>query len=565
MYILGIWDGHDCGAAIVEDKEIKVAVNEERFTRRKLEVGFPKNSIECCLDFLGLKPKDVSRVAITTTDFAKTLTRIFPRLKESYYLFRRRKIEKPKFVDLRRNVKYRLTELNEKPLCRRLTEWYFKKNLQKLGFEDFKLHVVEHHLAHAAGASFCSGFKKALVITMDGVGDGLSATVNVYEDGEIERLSETLAKDSVGIFFEQVTNLLGFRELEDEGKVMALSDYAYAVPDEENKLLDLFTVNGLKIQSNQTTASRYEFLKRVLWNTPREEFSYMAQRTLEKTVVELFENAIEETGLKNVCWAGGVASNIKANMKIKNLPSLKRWFVFPHMGDGGLAIGAALYVNWETNGWKKCKFEHVYLGPEYSRDEIEKSLRSMKGKAEFEERDDIEEFVGDLIAEENFVLWFQGRMEVGPRALGNRSILAPAYSTRIKDELNLRIKKRNWFQPFCPTLLKKEAEKFFIDLKGFDKFMTMGYMTRQEVRERIKAVVGIDGSTRPQILGKENPRYRKLIERVRKNTGDGIVLNTSFNIHGEPIVCSPEHAIETMLRTKTRYMALGNFFIELKG
>ena len=564
MYILGIWDGHDCGAAIVEGNEIKVAANEERFTRRKLEVGFPEKSIKCCLDFLGLKPTDISHIAITTTDFAKTLTRVFPKLKENYYLFRRRKITKPKFEHFRRNIKYRTTELNEKPFCRRVTKWYFKKNLKKMGFEDFDIHIVEHHLAHAVTASYCSGFKKALVITIDGVGDGLSGTVNIYENGKIERLSEILAKDSLGIFFEQVTNLLGMRELEDEGKVMALSDYAYTVPDKENKLLNLFTVNGIKIKSNQSTASRYKMLNKILWNTPREEFSYMAQRTLEKHIVQLFQNAIEKTGLSNVCWAGGVASNIKANMNIKDLPGLKRWFVFPHMGDGGLAIGAALYVDHQLNGTNNCELNDIFLGPEYSENEIKKSLKNFKGKVRFEERNDIEKFVGDLITKENFILWYQGRMELGPRALGNRSILAPAFSIEIKDKLNLHIKKRNWFQPFCPTILEEEAKKIFINIKGYDKFMTMGYRTKSELRDRVKAVVNIDGSARPQMLGKENPKYRKLIEQVKKNTGDGIVLNTSFNLHGYPIVCTPKDALKTMIKTKTKFMALGNFFIELK-
>jgi len=564
MYILGIWDGHDCGAAIVENNEIKVAVNEERFTRRKLEVGFPEHSVKACLKFLDLKPTDISHVAITTTDFAKTLTRVVPKLKENYYLFRRRKIEKPRFVDLRRNIKYRTTELTEKPLCRQITKRYFKKNLEKIGFKNFEIHIIEHHLAHAVGASFCSGFKRACVITIDGVGDGLSGTVNVYENGKIERLSEILAKDSVGIFFEQVTNLLGMRELEDEGKVMALSDYAYTVPDNENKLLKLFTVKGLKIKSNQTTASRYKLLKKILWNTPREEFSYMAQRTLEKTILQLFSNAIEKTGIKNVCWTGGVASNIKANEKIKDLPELKKWFVFPHMGDGGLAVGAALYVNYQLNGTENCKFDDAFLGPEFTDEDAKKSLKKFKGKVKYEERDDITKFMGDLISKENFLLWYQGRMEFGPRALGNRSILAPAFSMEIKDKLNLHIKKRNWFQPFCPSLLKEESGKFFNEIKGYDKFMTMGYRSRPEVISRIKAVVNVDGSARPQMLEDENPKYRELIERVKKNTGDGIILNTSFNLHSYPIVCSPTDAINVMLKTKTRYMAVGNFFIELK-
>jgi len=251
-------------------------------------------------------------------------------------------------------------------------------------------------------------------------------------------------------------------------------------------------------------------------------------------------------------------------MKIKDLPELKRWFVFPHMGDGGLAIGAALWVNYELNGVKNCNLNNIYLGPEYSEDEIKKSIKYVKRKVKFEERDDIAKFFGDLIANKNFALWYQGRMEIGPRALGNRSILAPAFSMEIKDELNLHIKKRNWFQPFCPSLLKEEAEKFFSDVKGYDKFMTMGYRTRPEVRERVKAVINIDGSARPQMLEDENQKYRELIEQVKKNTGDGIILNTSFNLHGEPIVCTPKDALETMIKTKTGYMALGNFFIELK-
>jgi len=562
--ILGIWDGHDCGAAIIEGKEIKAAVNEERFTKRKLEVGFPENSIKCCLKILNLKPTDIFHIAITTTDFAKTLTRIFPRLKENYYLFRRRKMEKPRFIDLRRNIKYRTTEIKELPFCKTLTKWYYKKHLEKMGFKDFKIHVVEHHLAHAVGASFCSGFKKSLVITIDGVGDGLSGTINIYENGEIERLSETPAKDSLGIFFEQVTNLLGMRELEDEGKVMALSNYAYNVPDEENKLLDLFEVDGLQIKSNMTTASRYEFLKKVLWNTPREEFSYMAQRTLEMKVVELFKNAIDETGIKNVCWAGGVASNMKANRHIKNLSLLKKWFVYPHMGDGGLAVGAALYLNFLLNGVKRCVFNNVFFGPEYNNDEISDALRKVKDKVKYEERNDISEYVGDLISKENFVFWYQGRMEWGPRALGNRSIVAPAFSVKIKDELNLKVKKRNWFQPFCPSLLLEDAKKFFIDLKGYDKYMTMGYMCKADVIDRIKAVINVDNSSRPQMLGDENPKYRKMIEEVKKNTGDGIILNTSFNLHGFPIVNTPEDALEVMLKTKTRFMVLGNFFVELR-
>jgi len=564
MYVLGIWDGHDCGAAIVKGREVKVAVNEERFTRRKLEIGFPKHSIQCCLDFLNLKSMDIDTIAITTTDLAKTLTRVFPGVKENYYQFRRRKIEKPKLVDQRRHFKYRLTEMNEKLFCRRITKWYYKKELKKMGFKDFKLYIVEHHHAHATAASFCSEFKKSLTITIDGVGDGLSGSVNIYNNGEIERVSQILAKDSLGIFFEQVTNLLGMRELEDEGKVMALSNYAYPVSDEKNKLINLFEVNGLQIKSNMNTAKRYNLLKKILWNTHREEFSYMAQKVLEKNMVKLFENAIEETGIGNVSWSGGVASNIKANMKIKDLPKLKKWFVFPHMGDGGLALGAALWVNHEVNGINSCKLDHVFFGPEYSENKIKDELNNYKNLVKFERKKDISGVVGDLVSKENFVLWYQGGMEYGPRALGNRSIVAPAFSVKIKDKLNMRIKHRNWFQPFCPSLLREDSKKFFVKIKGYDSFMTMGYDTRPSVRERIRAVMNVDYSARPQMLRKENPKYRKLIERVKKNTGDGIILNTSFNLHGFPIVNTPKDAIEVMIKTKSNYLALGDYLVMLK-
>ena len=562
MYVLGIWDGHDAGACIVEGSEIKIAVNEERFTKRKLDVGFPKNSVGVCLDFLDLKPTDITKVAVTTTDFAKTLTRVFPFLKDNYYLFRRRKIPEPMFSEFRRHFKYRITEIREVPFCRMISERYFRKNLNRIGFRNYSLEMVDHHSAHAISAAICSGFERCLSITLDGVGDALSGTINIFENGDLERISSIPARDSFGIFFEQVTTLLGMRELEDEGKVMALSDFAYQVPDDENKLMDFFEVDGLQVKCRYSTIGKYKRLKKILWNTPREQLAYMAQRTLEKHICQLFENAISETGIKNVVWSGGVASNIKVNLKLRLNSGLKKWFVFPHMGDGGLAVGSALYVSLKENGCKPKRLENAYLGNEFSEDEIKEKLD--KYGMNYEYREDISEYIGELLSNGKFALWYQGRMEFGPRALGNRSILAPASPVEIKDKLNLQIKKRSWFQPFCPSLLEEEAEKIFLDVDAHDRFMTMGYLSKEEVRDKIISVVNVDGSARPQMLGDENPRFRKLIEEVRKNTGLGIILNTSFNLHGFPIVNSPEDAIETMLKTKAPYMGIGNFFVELK-
>jgi carbamoyltransferase len=282
--------------------------------------------------------------------------------------------------------------------------------------------------------------------------------------------------------------------------------------------------------------------------------------------VSLFENAIEETGIADVAWSGGVASNIKANMKIRHLDGLKRWFVFPHMGDGGLALGAAFYVNYKLNSISKYIFEDVYFGPKYSEEEIEEFLKKNKDKIEYEEVKQPAKYAAELL-QKTYVFWFRGRMEYGPRALGNRSILAPAGDESIKNDLNLKVKKREWFQPFAPSLLKEDARKIIEDIKNkydVDKFMTMGYLAKKEIADRIKAVVHVDNSLRPQMVGNENKVYKELLKEVKKENGLGIILNTSFNIHGMPIVCSPSDALDTMLKTKTKYMIMENFVIQLK-
>ncbi len=560
MFILGIWDGHDAGAAVVEDGIIRVAINEERLSKRKLDVGFPRLSILACLDYLKLKPSDIESAAASTTDFSKTLTRVFPSLKESYYMFRRRKIDKPKLIGLRRSFKYKTTTIgNLHDFCKSVSEHYLKKELKKLGF-NCKLHLVDHHTAHAAGACYTSGFKKSLCITLDGVGDALSGSVNVFDNGSIKRIAAIPARDSIGIFFEQVTTLLGFRELEDEGKVMCMADYSYPIEDERNKMIDFFSVDGLRIKARFSAAKMYSHIGRIAWNHPREQVAYMAQRVLEKNMVGLFQNAIDETGLKNVCWSGGIASNVKANMKIRLLDGVKNWFVFPHMGDGGLAAGAALYVSNLVEGSKPYRMKDAYLGTEYSDDDIEEGLKASGLK--YEERKDIAEFAGDIISKENYVFWFQGRMEYGPRALGNRSILASAGSEKIKDMLNVRVKQREWYQPFCPSLLDTERRKLFKDADSVDSFMTMAYMARENKINEIKSVVNVDGSSRPQMVRDENEKYRALLKRMKKNTGNGVALNTSFNLHGFPIVLSPADALSIMLKTKTKYMAIGNFWVE---
>lgn len=561
MYILGIWDGHDSGAAIVKDDKILVAINEERLTRRKLEIKFPHESIDACLNYLKLKPTDISEIAISTSDPAKTLARIVPSTKEEYYLIRRRKKDLTFFNFQKKRFKYKLTELKPNFVSFSVSKRMIKNELDKIGFKNYNLYIVDHHMSHAASAAFCSGFDECLTLTLDGLGDGVSGTVNIFRNGELKTISTISAKDSFGIFFEHVTNLMNMRELEDEGKVMALADYAYPIPDNENPMLKFFTVDGLKIKSTYSSLKMYKELKKLLWRYPSEQFASMAQNTLEHHILILIRNAIKETGLGKIALAGGVASNVKVNMLIRNLPECEDCFIFPHMGDGGLALGAAQYLNDKLNKISKYDFNSVALGLEYSNKEIEKELKSVN--LNYKISSEPENETAKLIADGNIVLWFQDRMEYGPRALGSRSILALPNNPNIKDELNLKLKKRVWYQPFCPVILDEDAPELLEDYNGKPNyFMTMAYKVRNKFKQDLIGVINVDGSCRPQIVNNHgNNRYERLLKIIKEKTGKGVLLNTSFNIHGEPLVCSPADAIRTLRATGIKYLIIGDFIV----
>ncbi len=561
MYVLGVWDGHDAGAALIEDSKVLFASNEERYTKRKLEVKFPVNSVHAALKHAGLKPNDIENIAFTTTEFTKALERVFPSMKENYYMFRRRKTPKPSFEWARHKLKHSLTSIGITPGSAAVSKAAVARQLKHIGFRGFKLDVVEHHAAHSACAAFTSPFRKALVITLDGLGDGLCGSVSILENGRLERKVAIKAMDSIGIFYEQVTNIVGMRELEDEGKVMAMADYSYPFTLEENRLKDFFAVEGTTIRARYGPNRQLDMLRRVAWQTPREQFSYMAQQLLVATMSRFVSNAIDRFHIHDVAFAGGLFSNVKANMAVRNLEALHHWYVFPHMGDGGMALGGALYSNHSTNGAVAHDFS-AYLGDFYTEDETKAALGGNRA-LKYELDRDSAAHAAELIGRGNYLFWFQGRMEYGPRALGNRSILAPSGSDAVKDRLNLYVKKREWFQPFAPSLIEEEVHGLLeYDNKGFDKFMTSAYMIKESEREAARAVMHVDGSARAHMVGGENGQYHELIKRLKAESGSGMVLNTSFNIHGMPIVLSPEDALWTMKETRTRYMFINGFFVE---
>ncbi len=560
MYILGIWDGHDSGAAIIKDDQILFAINEERLTRRKLEINFPEQSIKECLNCVNLTPDEINCVAVSTYDFSKTLARILPYTKEEYYLIRRRKKMPGGISSLKKKAKYKLTEYGPSLLTERLSEMCVRKSLNRIGFNNYQVRMVDHHFCHAAAAAFCSAFDDCLVITIDGIGDALSGTLSTFSRGKLSRKEVVSGKHSLGIFFEHVTNLMNMRELEDEGKVMALANYAYPIPDADNPLLDFIQTKGLRVECKYSTLKMYDELKKILWRYPSEQFAYMAQRTLEVKILELVKNGLSATGLKKVALAGGVFSNIKVNMLIRTLHEVEGCFIFPHMGDGGLALGAALSANYELNKIYSYRLDDVFLGKDYSEEEIKSELDA--SRLEYIYHENIEEETAKLISQGYIIFWFQGRMEYGPRSLGNRSIIALPNSKRIRDLLNLRLKMRVWYQPFCPTMLEEDAQFY---LEKYDKpnpFMTMGYMVKDDKRDEIEGVISVDGSCRPQIIQENESLYGKLLSNVKKLTGRGVVLNTSFNIHGEPMVCSPKDAIDTLKRTKNDYLVMGNYLVK---
>jgi carbamoyltransferase len=563
--ILGIWDGHDAGAALVDESEGRIvcAANEERFTRRKLEVGFPEGAIAACLSEAGLEPKDIEDVAISTFDPAKTLTRIFPSLKERYYLLRRRKVRPRALDSWKRAFKHQITTWRPNALTRRLSEAALGGELARAGLSKARIHWIHHHRAHAASAAYTSGFDSALVLTLDGVGDGLSGTISTLSQGRLSLVSAIGARDSFGIFYEMVTRLLNMRELEDEGKVMALASYGYAPPDGRNPLSDLFEVDGLKVRCRLSPLRLFRFLGRELQMMPSEQFAFLAQETLESKVVELAGNALRSTAMARIAFAGGVASNIQVNRKLRLLPPCDSIFVFPHMGDGGLALGAALARAVEVKGARTYPLRDLRLGPGPRAGEIERALA--ESGLRFRAVEDPAAEATRRIAEGAVVFWFQGRVEYGPRALGGRSILARPDSESLRDRLNLKLKRRVWYQPFCPSILDEEAERLLEGGEIPNRYMTVAYYVRPEGRELLKGVIGRDGTCRPQMVDESYGSYHRLLVSVREAIGVGAVLNTSFNLHGEPLVASPAQAIDSFARSGGDVLLMDRFLVERPG
>lgn len=562
MYVLGInCYMHDSAACLISDGRIISAAEEERFTREKHTGEFPLQAIRYCLAEAGISVEEVDRVAFYLrpwSGFSKRVLHILRHLPQSWSFKRRHGIAWLQMMNVQRyfQEKFNLNSGNVKKLP---------------GF-----HFISHHEAHAASTFLLSPYQDASILTLDAAGEWGTTWLGYGKGNEMTCIREIGYPDGLGFLYGALTQYLGFRKWEDEYKVMGLASYG------EPAYYDLFQriikprQGGFKLD-----LSYFEFhLGRDKWysdklvralGSPRQkgqepmghyaDVAASLQTRLEDVVLNLCDYLYERTQLPRLCLAGGVALNAVMNGRLLRESPFTEIFIQPAAHDPGASLGAALLVYHRLNdNAPRYVMRDVYLGPQYAEREMEGALRKYGLSAEY--RPDIASAVAELIAEGKIVGWFQGRMEFGPRALGNRSILADPRREEMKDILNERVKHRENFRPFAPSVLKERAAEYF-DTNGHEApFMVLVFPVHTAKRGEIPAVTHVDGTARIQTVDKEvNPRYWKLIHEFEKISGVPVVINTSFNVRGEPIVCSPEDAIKCFLGTGIDYLALGNFLV----
>ena len=604
MKILGISAFyHDSAAAILEDGVILAAAQEERFTRKKHDPGFPHNAVAYCLEHAGTTLDQLDAVVFYDKPLLK-----FERLLETYYGF------SPK--GWKSFITSMPVWMSEKLFLKRLIKRELKQ-VMKYKKSQLKILFPEHHLSHAASAFYPSPFEDAAILTVDGVGEWSTASICHGQGKEIKILREMHFPHSLGLLYSAFTYFLGFKVNSGEYKLMGLAPYGN--PDSERvahfveliktKLISLkedgsvwldpkmFTyTTRLRMVSDRKWAALFGVEKRAPEAELEQVHCDMAmavQLVTEEAVLKMAQEAKRLTGAKHLCLAGGVALNCVANGKLEAAGVFDQVFIQPAAGDAGGALGAALAAHHiffgqdrEVSAATMDSMQGAYLGPAFSTYEVEKLIRRYDAVAtHYGEWSGLTTRVAEVIAEGAAVGWMQGRMEFGPRALGNRSILGDPRNPEMQKKLNLKIKYRESFRPFAPSVLAEHAKETF-DMVGHSPYMLLvhpvaatlqntppaGYHDlplREKLyfqRSTLPAITHIDYSARIQTVHKEtNPRYWDLIEAFRQQTGCPALVNTSFNVRGEPIVCTPEDAYRCFMRTEMDYLVIGDFLFEKKA
>ncbi len=590
---------HDSAAALIIDGEIIAAAHEERFTRKKHDPRFPVNACRYVLEESGVSLDEVSAVAFYDKPLIK-----FERLLETYHAFAP--------FGLKSFSSAIPVWIREKLFMKKMV----RDELKRFGGKIPQLLFPEHHLSHAASAFYPSPFEDAAILTLDGVGEWATTTICHGKGKDITILKELHFPHSIGLLYSAFTHYCGFKVNSGEYKLMGLAPYGN--PDSEEKeifkkktlenLVDIRDDGSLLLNQkyfdyaaglSMTNDSAWE----KLFGIPRRKSesdlnqSYMnmalaIQEITEEIVLKLANTAKELTGSKNIVLAGGVALNCVANGKLLKEKMFDGLWIQPAAGDAGGSLGAALAAHYiyfkseRTKIEKRDSMKGAYLGPQFSSLDIEKTAR--KYSAVYEKYDDFDklcEKVASLLDGDTVIGWFQGRMEFGPRALGNRSILGDSRSPKMQKKLNLKIKYREGFRPFAPSVMEEEIKTFF-DMEGITPYMLLVapvqesrrnkvpenynslplYERLYHLRSDVPSITHVDFSARIQSVSKEtNPKYWQLIDTFRKRTGFGVVVNTSFNVRGEPIVCTPDDGYRCFMRTEMDYLVMGNYLFDKRS
>ncbi len=564
MICLGInEDLFDSGVALCDGNRVLFAANEERYTRRKNEGGFPHRSLDALMKATKVGPSEIDCICVSGIMTPPLPVRIFPRAHHWIFDALRSRDDTlfKRLLDLAVYMKPASHASDTSPLrriARPLLAPATRRTLPK-SLRGIELRFVDHHKAHAAGAWHCSGYDEALAITADGMGDGVSMTVSRCRSGiGVERLWSAPARSSFGMFFEVLAEAFGFVSLRDEGKITGLAGCGDASRVREPSPFAF--VDGRLEYRGLYGRRGVEWAKRTLMaHYPREDVAAWAQAILEDTLAAVAVRWLRETGLGRLVVAGGVFANVRLNQRLHELDEVESLFVYPNMGDGGLSLGAVC----ETQALPPEKISNVFLGDSFSKAEIEGALAG--ASLRFEHCQAMEERVAGLLAEGRIVARFAGAMEWGPRALGNRSILVRTSDRAVVDRLNALL-RRSDFMPFAPAVIAEDGGEYVL---GADKarhtaeFMTVCFACTQRMRDEHPAVVHVDGTARAQLVVKENnPGFHEILRLFKQRSGTGVVLNTSFNIHEEPIVRTPDEAIAAFLSARLDCLAIGEFLVK---
>jgi carbamoyltransferase len=546
---------HDSSACIARDGEVLFAVAEERLSRVKQDASFPKRAIQACLDFANVGVDEIDYVC---QGWPESGTVFRHDLKN--YVLGRQPVDAGLLLNTLRGFASMWYQGTGEAVFRR----HFKAPKAKFKF-------IAHHLAHAISTYAYSGFEDAAILILDGRGAWEATSLWSGRGGRIEHVTTIPWPNSLGLFYAKLTEHLGFEPYADEWKVMGLAPYGE--PGVDLSEFIKLGPDGTYEVAARTLLGRNGDARRALEaklgprRVPESEITpahkniaFAVQDVCERAMLALAAQAVAKTGSRNLCLAGGVALNSKANGKILSTGTVDRIFVQPAAGDDGVCLGAVLAPHLETGaGLPVRKMRHAYLGPAATDDEIGRAIETYKLRAERTE--DPAKAAAAMLAEGKILGWFQGRMEFGPRALGSRSILADPRDPEMNAKVNNAVKFREWWRPFAPSMLKESAGEY-IESATDSPFMILTAQVRPEKRSVIPSVTHVDGSARPQTVEKDvNPVYWRLIHEFGQRTGVPVVMNTSFNLRGEPIVCSPTDAIRTFFSSGMDALVIGSYVV----